>query len=173
MTTLADRLAQAPSLDALYALAPEVGLAPGWNKPTPSLWPEPRKTFPARHWRYAESKSGLDAAGRLMTTADAERRNLVLVNPTPGNVYATTRTIVVAYQMILPGERARILARLPRRAARAGARADVLRAVPRRLSRDHGDAPALALRFRVARHRSRARTRCPRSRRPVRSSGAA
>src|SRR5215470_6334361 len=107
MTSVADRLAQAPSLDALYTLTPEVGLAPGWNKPTPSLWPEPRKTFPPRHWRYAEAKSGLDAAGRLMTTADAERRNLVLVNPMPGNAYATTRTIVVAYQIILPGERAR------------------------------------------------------------------
>ena len=106
-TPLADRLTHAPALDTLYGLLPEGGMAPGWNKPTPSLWPEPQKTFPPAHWRYAEAKAALDAAGRLMTTADAERRNLVLVNPTPTNAYATTRTLVVAYQMILPGERAR------------------------------------------------------------------
>ena len=106
-TTLADRLAHTPSLDALYSLVPAGGLAPGWNKPTPSLWPEPRKTFWPGHWRYAEAKAALDAAGRLISTEDAERRNLVLINPLPGNTYSTTRTIVVAYQMIMPGERAR------------------------------------------------------------------
>lgn len=45
MTTLADRLAHAPSLDALHALVQEVGMGPGWNKPMPSLWPTPRKTY--------------------------------------------------------------------------------------------------------------------------------
>lgn len=107
MTTHADRLADAPSLDTLYALLREVGMGAGWNKPTPSLWPAPRKTFWGAHWRYAEAKAALDAAGRLMTTDDAERRNLVLMNPLPGNTYGTTRTLVVAYQMLLPGERAR------------------------------------------------------------------
>jgi gentisate 1,2-dioxygenase len=34
----------------------------------------------------------------------AERRNLIMVNPAPGNTYATTRNIVAAYQMIQPGE---------------------------------------------------------------------
>jgi gentisate 1,2-dioxygenase len=36
----------------------------------------------------------------------AERRNLIMVNPAPGNTYATTRNIVAAYQMIQPGETA-------------------------------------------------------------------
>lgn len=106
-TALADRLAHASSLDAFYGLVGEVSLVPGWNKPTPSLWSEPRKTFSPAHWSYAEARAGLDAAGRLITTEEAERRNLVLVNPAPGNGYATTRTLVVAYQMIMPGERAR------------------------------------------------------------------
>lgn len=106
-TTLAARLADAPSLDALYSLVQDGGMMTGWNKPTPSLWPAPRKTFRPGYWRYAEAKGALDAAGRLISTEDAERRNLVLVNPTAGNGYATTRTLVVAYQMILPGERAR------------------------------------------------------------------
>ena len=42
-----------------------------------------------------------------MGTDVAERRNLIMVNPAPGNTYATTRNIVAAYQMIQPGETAR------------------------------------------------------------------
>lgn len=106
-TTHAGRITAAPSLDALYALLQGVGMGAGWNKPAPSLWSEPRKTFWPAHWRYAEAKAALDTAGRLMTTENAERRNLVLTNPMPGNRYATTRTLVVAYQMLMPGERAR------------------------------------------------------------------
>jgi gentisate 1,2-dioxygenase len=53
------------------------------------------------------SKPVLDAAGRLIDVSLAERRNLVLCNPIPSNDFATTRTLVYAYQMILPGEVAR------------------------------------------------------------------
>ena len=82
-------------------------MGPGWNKPTPSLWAEPRKTLLPAHWRYEQARGALDAAGRLINTALAERRNLILVNPAEGNTYATTRTLVAAYQMIMPGEWAR------------------------------------------------------------------
>ena len=37
----------------------------------------------------------------------AERRNLILFNPVPGNTYSTTRTMIAAYQMVMPGETAR------------------------------------------------------------------
>ncbi len=50
---------------------------------------------------------GARAAGRLISTELAERRNLILHNPIAGNDYATVRTLVVAYQMIMPGEWAR------------------------------------------------------------------
>ena len=33
--------------------------------------------------------------------------NLLMVDPAPGDTYATTRNIVAAYQMIQPGETAR------------------------------------------------------------------
>ncbi len=49
----------------------------------------------------------LDAAGRLINTELAERRNLILHNPIPDNDYASVRTLVAAYQMIMPGEWAR------------------------------------------------------------------
>ena len=100
-------LARAGSLDELYALLKPMSTGPGWYKPTPSLWDEPRKTFVPFRWRYAQAKAALDSAGRLINTELAERRNLILFNPIPGNDYATTRTLLAAYQMILPQEKAR------------------------------------------------------------------
>ena len=100
-------LAGAPDLPALYGLLEPLSIGAGWAKPTPSLWPEPQRNFRPAHWSYAQAKGALDAAGRLIDTKLAERRNLILANPVPGNSYATARTLVAAYQMILPGEQAR------------------------------------------------------------------
>lgn len=58
-------------------------------------------------WRAAEARAALKEASRFVSTDVAERRNLIMVNPAPGNTYATTRNIVAAYQMIQPGETAR------------------------------------------------------------------
>jgi len=101
-------LARCGTLEELYGKLDEVGMGPGWNKPTPSLWPAPRKTLVPAHWQYELARGALDAAGRLINTALAERRNLILVNPAEGNTYGTVRTLVAAYQMIMPGEWARV-----------------------------------------------------------------
>jgi gentisate 1,2-dioxygenase len=53
------------------------------------------------------AKAALDAAGPLISTELAERRNLILPNPIPGNIYSTARTLVAAYQMVRPHETAR------------------------------------------------------------------
>ena len=82
-----------------------INMGAGWAKKTPSMWPEPKRTFRPHRWSYAQAKGALDAAGRLINTELAERRNLILQNP--GESYATSRTIVAAYQMIMPGEKAR------------------------------------------------------------------
>ena len=58
-------------------------------------------------WRAAEARAALEEASRFVGTDVAERRNLIMVNPAPGNTYATTRNLVAAYQMIQPGETAR------------------------------------------------------------------
>jgi gentisate 1,2-dioxygenase len=100
-------LARSGTLEALYGKLDKVGMGPGWNKPTPSLWPAPRKTLVPAHWQYELARGALDAAGRLINTTLAERRNLILVNPAEGNTYGTVRTLVAAYQMIMPGEWAR------------------------------------------------------------------
>jgi gentisate 1,2-dioxygenase len=102
-----EELAQSGTLEELYGKLGQVGIAPGWAKATPSLWPAPRKNFAPAHWTYEQARGALDAAGRLINTELAERRNLILFNPATTDSYGTVRTLVAAYQMIMPGEWAR------------------------------------------------------------------
>jgi gentisate 1,2-dioxygenase len=82
-------------------------LLPGWARPAPALWPEPRPTFKPALWRYAVARAALEQAGEFVPVEQAERRNLILANPIEGNAYATSRNIVSAYQMVKDGEKAR------------------------------------------------------------------
>ncbi len=96
-----------PTLEALYEAAGGVNLTPGWvPRKKPILWGEPCPEYMPGHWTYEDAKAGLDAAGRLIDVSLAERRNLVMRNPAPGTDFETSRTLVCAYQMILPGEKA-------------------------------------------------------------------
>jgi gentisate 1,2-dioxygenase len=97
----------AQDLPALHALLDHVQMKNGWAKPTPSLYPQPKQIFVPAHWRYRDARAALHAAGRLVGTEWAERRNLIMANPIPGNDYATVRTLVGAYQMIKGHESAR------------------------------------------------------------------
>jgi gentisate 1,2-dioxygenase len=97
----------AMKIEDLYSKLRAAGMGPGWNKPEPSLWSAPRENFLPAHWSYATAKAALDEAGSLVSTELAERRNLILFNPIEGNNYATVRTLVSAYQMVMPGEAAR------------------------------------------------------------------
>ena len=102
------RIAGVGSLEDLYAELRGVEMTAGWiDRDEPILRPEPDTGFRPQHWRYAVAKPALDAAGRLINTELAERRNLVMRNPVDPDGVATTRTLVSAYQMILPGEKAR------------------------------------------------------------------
>ena len=102
-----EELAQSGTLEELYGKLGQIGIAPGWNKKVASLWPEPKKNFAPAHWKYEQARGALDAAGRLINTELAERRNLILYNPVSDASYGTVRTMVAAYQMIMPGEWAR------------------------------------------------------------------
>jgi gentisate 1,2-dioxygenase len=105
--TTAAELAAVTDLDVLREKLAPLSHRAGWNKAEPSLWPQPRTSFLPAQWRWDRAKAGLDVAGGLISTELAERRNLFNVNPMQGNVYNTVRTLVSAYQMILPGETAR------------------------------------------------------------------
>jgi gentisate 1,2-dioxygenase len=100
-------LGEEATLETLSTYLQPMSLRAGWNKVEPSLWDVPRTNFKPAVWRWKEAREALATAGRLISTDLADRRNLVLVNPTKGNHYATLRTLVSAYQMIQPGERAR------------------------------------------------------------------
>jgi gentisate 1,2-dioxygenase len=103
----AHKASRIPTLDALYAEADQLMVTPGWVKrEKPVLWREPKSDFKPTHWRYQPIRDALEAAGGLIPVELAERRNLILRNPIPNNGFATTRTLVCAYQMIMPGEHA-------------------------------------------------------------------
>lgn len=103
-----DDLYHLPSLDALQQALDERNMTPGWIKrDKPILYPEMRSAFVPAHWRYEEAKAAMRSAGRLIGTDLAERRNFVMRNPIPGNELASLRTLICAYQSILPGEKAR------------------------------------------------------------------
>jgi gentisate 1,2-dioxygenase len=104
---------KADSLEDLYAAVAPQHFGPGWNKKTPSLWPEPRKTYQPMHWRYRDGHDALERAGRLIGTELAERRNLIMANPAAPNAYNTSATLITAYQMLLPGEHARSHRHMP------------------------------------------------------------
>ncbi len=92
------------TLEKLYAAFDALSMEGGWHRRSPALWPGPRKTLVPYRWRYAEVRPILDAAGELVDTEHADRRNLTMTNPVEGNIYPTVRTLVAAYQMIKPGE---------------------------------------------------------------------
>ena len=95
------------ALAPYYANLSRLSYSPGWARPEPSIWPAPKPKFKPAVWRFAEAKAALDQAGDFVPVEQAERRNLILVNPIQGNLYATTRNIVAAYQMVKGGETAR------------------------------------------------------------------
>lgn len=97
--------AEIKSLDDLYAEAERLDVTPGWvSRDRPIFWKEPRTDFVPAHWQYEKVKDALTSAGSLIDVELAERRNLILRNPFPNNNFATVKTLVCAYQMILPGE---------------------------------------------------------------------
>lgn len=101
-------IADVNTLEELYGHLGSMDMTAGWiPRDEPILYAEPITPFTPIQWRYSDCEQALDAAGRLINTELAERRNLVMRNPVPGNDIATTRTLVCAYQMILPGEKAR------------------------------------------------------------------
>jgi len=105
---IVDELRNLPTMEALQAAIAARNMTPGWIKRAkPILWHEMHSEFVPAQWRYTEAKAAMQAAGRLIGTDLAERRNFVMRNPIPGNEIATLRTLVCAYQSIMPGEKAR------------------------------------------------------------------
>ncbi len=95
------------TLAPYYSELGRLRFSPGWARPEPSMWPAPRPKFKPAVWRFAAARAALDQAGEFVPVEQAERRNLIMVNPIEGNLYATTRNLVAAYQCVKGGETAR------------------------------------------------------------------
>src|SRR3954451_1462525 len=96
-----------PEQSPYYSELGRMSFSPGWARPEPSMWPEPKPKFKPAVWRFADAKRALDASHNLVPAEQTERRNLILVNPIEGNNYATTRHLVAAYQCVMAGDKAR------------------------------------------------------------------
>lgn len=103
----AEKIVETNNLEELYPVLSSLLMTPGWHKKRASLWKEPRTEFRPLHWKYDLGRIALDQAGQWIGTDLAERRNYLLFNPVGDNDYDTVRTLVVAFQMIKPGEHAR------------------------------------------------------------------
>lgn len=90
-----------------YGELARLSYSPGWARPEPAMWPTPRPKFKPAVWRFADARAALHQAGAFVPVEQAERRNLIMVNPIAGNIYASSRNIVTAYQMVKEGEKAR------------------------------------------------------------------
>ena len=99
----AHEMALKAHLDALGPL----NLAPLWTRYQQLLTPTPRGKANACLWRYADLRPQLMRAGELVSTEEAERRVLMLLNPGLDGEAATTSTLFAGMQLILPGETAR------------------------------------------------------------------
>ena len=81
-------------------------LAPLWEVLANLVPIEPKSAAVPFHWSYAALRPLLMESGGLLTAEEAERRVLVLENPSFVGDSKTTSTIYAGIQLIMPGETA-------------------------------------------------------------------
>ena len=87
---------------AFYDELRAVDSAPFWEAVDRNSAPRPVTV--AHHWKWSDMEPLLARAGELVDTSEAERRVLMLVNPsTPGDKRAVGN-LYAGLQLILPGE---------------------------------------------------------------------
>ena len=87
-----------------YAKIGKQSHAPLWEV-LKGLVPEhPTSKFAPHVWKYADSRPLLLEAGKLLTAEEAERRVLVLENPTLRGQSRCTNSLFAGVQLIMPGE---------------------------------------------------------------------
>ena len=84
-------------------LEPEA-LAPLWKVLSALVTPTPRTPATPAAWSFDRIETLLMEAGELITAAEAERRVLILENPSLPGQSRITNTLYAGLQLILPGE---------------------------------------------------------------------
>ncbi|KAF1991459.1 RmlC-like cupin [Aulographum hederae CBS 113979] len=95
----------ADSAEKLLAELPATNTLPLWAQMTKWNPPKPNPKCSPHKWEYEHIKPYLVRAGELITEKQAERRVLMLVNPTSEAPY-TTDTIYAGLQLVMPNETA-------------------------------------------------------------------
>lgn len=93
-----------PERRAFYDEIAPSHLAPLWEVLGALVTPEPRTTLVPHLWRYADIRPYLVRSSELITAKEAERRVLVLENPSLPGQSCITRSLYAGLQVILPGE---------------------------------------------------------------------
>lgn len=92
-----------------YAGLERHGVTPLWSVQGKVLRREPKSDAVPHVWRFRDLRPQLMRAGELVSAEEAERRVLMLLNPSPAvaAVYGTTPTLYAGLQLVLPGETAK------------------------------------------------------------------
>lgn len=97
---------RAKTLDELQTLIEPLNVVTGWGHGPHTRSAEPSSPYLTYVWRYKECRAALEAASKMISSEEAGRRILNFRNPTPGNQLGAARTLLHAYQLVLPGETA-------------------------------------------------------------------
>ena len=92
------------ALQTLFDALKPLSLAPLWTQYRAMLTPTPQGKARPYLWRYADLRPHLLRSGELISTREAERRVLMLMNPGLEGQPAATSTLFAGMQLILPGE---------------------------------------------------------------------
>src|SRR5918996_460480 len=100
----AEQTAHAAALQTFLNALEPLSLAPLWTRYQQLLTVTPQGKARPYLWRYADLRPHLLRAGELVSTREAERRVLMLLNPGLEGKAAATSTLFAGMQIILPGE---------------------------------------------------------------------
>ena len=99
--------ADVADMEDFYARIEDMGVVCGWRQSGDHARElEPSSPYKSMHWKYAQCRAALAAAAKLISAEDAGRRILNFRNPIPENDLGSARTLLNAYQLVMPGEKA-------------------------------------------------------------------
>ncbi|RMD89411.1 MAG: gentisate 1,2-dioxygenase [Alphaproteobacteria bacterium] len=90
--------------EAFYARLKKRHMSPLWTVLHDLVSDTPRRDMQAAIWRYADVRDYLMEAGELITAREAERRAIILENPSWPGEARITPTLYAAIQLVLPGD---------------------------------------------------------------------
>jgi gentisate 1,2-dioxygenase len=101
-----DSAEPAADMAEYYRRLERANLAPLWESLAALAPSEPKPQARPFKWAYRQVRGDLMEAGRRITAEKAERRVVVLANPTAAEPLQATDTLYAGLQLILPGETA-------------------------------------------------------------------